>query len=288
MSCLPSYEETSHSQIERISKCPYCLGKHSSFFAKENGWRYVICRACGLIRLEERIKEQYISTIYNCDYHRKKNIGYELKVAKKRLGLLRLESHRPIRIHEDGAGIGAFAFTALKQGHVISASDLGQDSVDQARELFDITIEKKSIEELEVPKGSLDAFACFNLLSHLYEPWNYIDRVASLLRPGGIFIFRTGNRKGIFKHYGELSAPEHVYHYHSGITKKLCQANGLKLIREIPAFDSDVPLSIIHSRLISGLPNRIKKPARLAGLLTHRIWNFCKLPKEDYFYLFKK
>lgn len=277
-------EHFESDNLEVIDKCPYCASSTSTHVANEVGFDYLQCDACEIIYLTPRVKEKFAHLIYDYDYHISPNKDYEQIIARKRLALFRFQTGG-LRIHEDGAGIGSFAYVAKQAGHDVSASDFGGDSIEKAKAMFGMDVAQGSLEDQNLKSSSLDGLACFNLMCHLYTPWKYIEEVSRVLKPDGFFLCRTGDRRGFFKKWGNLGAPEHNFHYNRKILVRMLRENGLVLRRFFPAFDSDFPFNLI-------LPDAERSAASRAKITLartiHRTWTSLKLPKEDIFFLAQK
>jgi hypothetical protein len=135
----------------------------------------------------------------------------------------------------------------------------------------------------ELGESSVDVFASFNLLSHVYLPWEYLKRVSHLLVPDGRLLLRTGDRSGSFRNlrWGQWSAPEHVFHYNASILREMMNAAQLTVERIIPAFDSDYPY-FLYDYSHGSQPSRLRKAARLACGLSVLTWNTLGLKKMTY------
>ncbi len=266
---------------EELKVCPYCSSGSREHLKDENGYSYVECKSCELIYLSKRLRPEHLHLIYgDHSYHNVDNPKYQLNIARKRLKFL---GELPVgaRIHEDGAGSGAFLKVAQERGFKITGSDLGEDSVKKGKEAFGVTIHHGSVETVGLQRNSLDVFVAFNLLCHLYAPWDYLQKVSSYLRQDGLFLTRIGDRTGFFRSYGKLGAPEHVFHFGIDLLKKMYGKVGLEVIDVKPAFDSDFPYLFFDAA----------KTSRLAHFFCQnavRVWNFLELPKEDVFILARK
>ena len=278
---MPHINEISADKLETLSACPYCSSTEHRFMFEENGFPYLSCKGCRLIYLKTRIREQHLDLIYNDEsYHSIESPEYQLMIGKKRLALFG-KLPEGGRIHEDACGSGFFAKACVDQGLNLTASDLGDDSINKSKQAYGIDVQKGSLEDLKIASASLDALASFNLISHLYQPWDYFSEIERILKPGGLAVMRTGNRKGFFYYlgWGHWSAPEHVFHVDEYVMKRMAEQAGLVLEKVKPAFDSDFPFIFDPPK---------SKVIRKVASITVRAWAKLSLPSDDAFYMIRK
>lgn len=72
--------------------------------------------------------------------------------------------------------------------------EIAEEPAEKAKEIADFFIQG-DIERIDIPitRGSLDLVLCLDVLEHLYDPWNVVERLSMLLRPGGIMISSIPN-----------------------------------------------------------------------------------------------
>lgn len=95
-----------------------------------------------------------------------------------------------------GCGEGATSAYLREHGYCRWAAgiELSPQAAAQARKRLDLVI-AGNIENLELPfdDGSLDLILCLDVLEHLVDPWTVVDRMATLLRPGGMILASIPN-----------------------------------------------------------------------------------------------
>ena len=195
---LPPITRFDAHQLEHLDRCPWCGGTISIPLFVERGFPCVQCKACTLIYLSVRVRQDFVGLIYDQPgYHEvSENLPYLRRTGERRLDLLG-ELKPGTRVVEDGSGNGAFVAACLAQGLDATGCDVGADAVASAQRAFGVELTHGTLESLELPSGSVDVFACFNLLSHLYAPWDYFAEVRRIIRPGGRLLIRTGDRAGL-------------------------------------------------------------------------------------------
>ena len=85
------------------------------------------------------------------------------------------------------------------------------------------------------PPESFDVITCFDVLEHVYEPRQVVEKVATWLKPGGIFYFQVPNINSaearVFGTYWHgLELPRHLFHYSPASLRSLAKAAGLKVV----------------------------------------------------------
>jgi 2-polyprenyl-3-methyl-5-hydroxy-6-metoxy-1,4-benzoquinol methylase len=284
MVMMPDISRFTQEQLETLAACPWCKDSSPLPMFVEKGFPYVQCQKCELIYLQTRVRQEHLGAVYGEDYHSQVDARYAWRNGEKRLDLLgALPSGA--RIHEDAAGSGAFVAVCQQRGFHCTGNDLGVGSIKTAKDMFGVALTHGTVADAELKPGSLDVFAAFNLLSHLYEPWNYFRSVAELLSPTGVLLLRTGNRVGHFRtfQWGRWSAPEHVFHYTISTIRDMMRASGLEIVRMVPAFDSDYPYFMSKQAEDGSLHPVVRRTARRCWSLSVLTWNYLRLPKDDVF-----
>jgi SAM-dependent methyltransferase len=255
----------------------------------EKGFPYVQCKKCDLIYLQTRVRQEHLGAVYAEEYHSQVDARWSWRTAEKRMDLLG-SLPAGARIHEDASGSGAFVAVCQKRGFDCTGNDLGVGSIHTAKEMFGVTLTHGTVADAGLRAGSLDVFVAFNLLSHLYEPWNYFRTVAELLSPTGQMLLRTGNRVGHFRtiQWGNWSAPEHVFHYTDSTIRDMMRSSGLQIDRIIPAFDSDYPYFMYKQAQDNNLHPVVRRFARRCSAMGVLTWNCLGLPKDDVFIIAKR
>jgi SAM-dependent methyltransferase len=284
---MPAITEFEPSQLETLTACPFCNCASVDYLFSERGFTYVECRSCRLIFLSTRLREEQLGLLYDSDgYHSAQPSAANRRTAQKRVQLLG-SLPAGARVVEDAAGDGLFVRACLEHGYSATGCDLGKDAVAKALLASNVQLANCTLEGLSLEAGSVDAVASFNLLSHLYRPWDYVQLVARALRPGGVWLTRVGDKTGWKKLLarGAWSAPEHVFHFPLALIERMAQAAGLELELARPAFDSDFPETIARLGKRGGLPGRL---GRGASQLALGAWIVLRLPRDDYYLRFVK
>ena len=99
---------------------------------------------------------------------------------------------RPLRILDFGCGTGWLGASLRSMGEVTGV-DLSEVAIDHGRHLFaDVRLLAGHFSDVELD-GGYDLVLSADVLAHVDDQGGYVERVADLLRPGGVFFLMTQN-----------------------------------------------------------------------------------------------
>ncbi len=173
-----------------------------------------------------------------------------------------------------GDGIGCDSLYLTQAGHRVTYCDLGELSRRFAQELFAVAgMPFESRHDLDaLPAESYDAIVCLDVLEHVPEPANLVEKLARCLKPGGILIVSAP----FFAVGAEF--PTHLASNvkHSGSLARLYGRFGLKLVDGRPFHDPLVlsKAPIIYAAGTSGWWRRAMVHAGGMILRGARYWSW--------------
>ena len=117
------------------------------------------------------------------DLVRHRGDDYGRLVHAHKIGLLK----RPLgRVLDVGCAEGAGAAALRAHGATrIAGIELDQGFASEARKRYDEVVCGGVPDNLPWPEESFDTVLCYDVLEHLYDPWETARKLASLLTPGG-------------------------------------------------------------------------------------------------------
>lgn len=138
-------------------------------------------------------------------------------------------------------------------------------------------------ETIPYPDASFDLVFADNVLEHLESPQMVFNEVARILRPGGVFLGKTPNKR----HYMPLIAQMTPFWFHRWVNRK----RGRKEIDTFPTrYRANTPTDLEHLalnagllvdsfRLVEGRPEylRLSSITYLVGLAYERLVNLSRL-----------
>lgn len=103
-----------------------------------------------------------------------------------------------------------------------------------ARTNYHLDIINAPIEAIDYPAESLDVITLWDVLEHLEDPAQTLQRLYQLLKPDGILILRLPNSssrdaKLFGKYWAGLDSPRHFFVFNQNNLSSLLQANGFEI-----------------------------------------------------------
>ena len=187
-----------------MKPCTVCgsLKDNKFLFEKENDDRGVgsinicqcgTCQAVYLGRYNEFFDDELYA--YYAKYTGKsKDQVYDSLTKKSYLQVLKLlEAYGCGKsILDVGCGNGSFVDAALEQGYNIKGIELSQAAVDIAQG-FNLPVHKLDFFAGEIEDASLDVVTMFEVMEHLPQPVQFLQRAEQVVKPGGLIYLTTPN-----------------------------------------------------------------------------------------------
>jgi len=197
-------------------ECPACGMRNGRAVYRAERKTCLVCPGCGLVRMaffEPRknpyAERSYFFEEYKAQYGRTyiEDIPSIRVAAAKRLAVIESllaaetpEGHRGQRVLDVGCAYGAFVAEAQARGWNAVGSDLAPDAVEYVQATYGVPAFRADFAEPGADGLYPRNLACLTMwyvIEHFDELARVLRRVASLLRPGGVFAFSTPSGSGI-------------------------------------------------------------------------------------------
>jgi SAM-dependent methyltransferase len=123
----------------------------------------------------------------------------------------------PGRLLEVGCGHGSFLSASRARGYEVFGLEPHPSRARYVEDVLGIKVEQAFLEENRLPTGSFDIVYHCDLLAHFPDPIASLQRMCSLLRPGGVLFLEVGILGGIsptwYKIMGHLDLGPHLWFY---------------------------------------------------------------------------
>jgi len=177
---------------------------------------------------------------------------YEAHVGTRRqnLGWLRRldynygieKRHRAIRRYakaghllDVGCGAGAFLEGMRERGWEVEGIEPGVRAATYAREELGLEIQNATLEEAHLEPVSLDVVTMWNVLEHLSDPAQSLNRIREALRPGGLLVFAIPNVESydlrLFRQYwAGYDLPRHLFVFPPETLQEMVRSVGFEVL----------------------------------------------------------
>lgn len=244
---------------ESVPACEFC-GDRDIFTKYEIGDRHRIrrCRSCALMWLEPRPSEEELDDVYGSRYYKNDGFfapsgdgtfGYGDYAAGRFVRSLamvrlfgRLERFRPggstdargAGLLDCGCGLGYLLDVAEDRGYSVQGIERNRYAVDKIRRKFRFPVHHGDV--MNFSGGPFDVVTMLDLIEHLKNPFAAIDKVRTLLKPGGVFAMSTmdsdslvsrlmGSRLEDFRR-----TREHLYFFNRPVLRAMLERAGFEIL----------------------------------------------------------
>ena len=237
--------------------CPVCgsqsFSQSASGFDYEsqtcrNEWFFVRCNACTHVWLNPRPAISTLGVIYPPTYYAynyQQQINPIALAGKRWLDSAKMKSiikrlpHEPSSFVDIGCGDGRFLRAMHERG--LKKSDVYGLELDE-NVIAPLRADGygafcRRVEDCdEIANDSIDLATMFHVIEHVDDPGAVVKKVASWLRPGGVFAVETPNVDSLDartfkeKFWGGYHIPRHWNLFSPPTLKRLFEDNGLRVI----------------------------------------------------------
>lgn len=245
--------------------CLVCGGhKFTEPFSRRLPW-VAQCETCGLVFAHPQPTDAELLEIYDDAYFA--TFGYRGGLAEsyrrmKRCGFQRLldqvrplVEHREVRLLDVGSGLGDMLFVGQAQGWRVCGLEPNPWAVERANAVLPGATIAGTLSTAPWSPESFDVISCLDVLEHLRQPRECLERMLSLLRPGGLLLITTID---IDSFLAKLSGHRWV-HFHRD---HLWYFNRRSLSRIVTAAGFDV--------VLNRTPAKVFNLNYLLGILRHQ------------------
>lgn len=225
--------------------CEICGSQTQTHLYEVNGFPVVRCRECGLVFIGRRPRPEELLALYDEAYYEDSSQpgynGYAEAEARKRhhdRTLLReIETYRrPGQMIEIGCAYGYFLDEARRRGWGVRGIEPSAHAARHARERFGLDVGERPFTEMPVEPESLDAVVLWDVIEHLSDPRETVDRAAAWLRPGGVLALSTGNVASLAARlhgadWSLMTPPWHQFYFSPITIRRLLAQTGFEVLR---------------------------------------------------------
>ena len=231
--------------IEKI--CAGCGGDRFKPAWKDFTIPFVKCKNCGLVfqnpqPVPDELVGRYDSEYFDYEIDNEDNffnlmllglgdVGF-FEIEKKLLGKLQQEGKRPVFL-DVGCATGRLIFEMKGRGWDVAGVEVCEPAARYGIENRGVDIRISPLEAASFDTASIDVVHCSHLIEHLAEPEVFVEEVARILKPGGIFIIVTPDISGfqarLFGAQWRSAIADHMYLFSKKTLSDLMLKSGFKI-----------------------------------------------------------
>jgi len=221
--------------------CPVCGGDEFRPEWDVEGASFVSCRHCRLILQNPQPVQKALKARYDAEY-----FDYEIRNEESffHLMMLGLEDAgffdeivptlpQDRKILDIGCATGRLLNHFRKAGWDTSGAELCVESAEYGNREYGVNISASSLEDSGFPDSEFSVVHASHLIEHVNNPAAFVDEVARVLMPGGVFICVTpsadGFQAGLFGSSWRSAIPDHVTLFSKSTLKRLLENSGLRV-----------------------------------------------------------
>lgn len=225
-----------------LNCCPIC-GQNGaeSWLEAPDRWhrrqqlhQLISCSSCSLVWVRNPPSPGEMNHHYGTDYHRLVNRAGESSPIRWRKYAENLKQYKRAGALLDlGCSSGAFLASLKSQPWKLSGIEISSSSARKARATTGAEVFVGDILAAPFPPGSFDVVTCFDVLEHVHQPREVVEKVWEWLKPDGIFYVVLPNilswEARIFRSYWfGLELPRHLFHFSPESLRRLLESVGFR------------------------------------------------------------
>jgi SAM-dependent methyltransferase len=228
---------------ERV--CDLCGSNSHELLYEKDGWPIVRCRSCALVFVGRELSSQDLISLYDETYYEDPDAegygGYGAAEDRKRHHnrtlLAELERvAKPGTLLEVGCAYGFFLDEARQQGWQVQGLEPSAHAAAEASRRLAIDIPTSPLTELILDPESVDAVVMWDVIEHLPNPRDTLQKAAATLRPGGVIALSTGDiGSSAARLHGAdwslMTPPWHQYYFSRTTLRRMLGATGFEVIK---------------------------------------------------------
>ena len=207
-------------------RCVLCGTSQGEVVLEEAGWSGRAC-SCGVVYIDPRPDEHAIDPTHDMHVD-----DYYERPARDRMDWIE-RSRGPCRLLEVGGGTGHLLQRARERGYQVQAIEPNPECA-RALEALGIPVERRIVEESQLPDGSADVVFHVDLLSHFPDPVRALRSMKRIAGPDGLLCFEVGVFGGLARGWypwiGRPGFPEHRWFYSETAIGNVMARAGLEIV----------------------------------------------------------
>lgn len=218
--------------------CIVCRGEVFAFLARDGAYEWEECRGCGYVRVSRAFSLAEAVASEDEDAARMYIEGYRRKFASKMARVRRRARRMRRRARGDafldvGSNYGFMVAAAEEAGFRAVGVEVSAPLVEAARQQFPgRSFLQGALEAQDFAARRFDAVYCSEVIEHTSDPRLFLERIAAVMRSGGILYLTTPHiREYRRRDYAGMAAPGHKLYFNEANITRLLEECGFATVR---------------------------------------------------------
>ena len=224
------------------NSCALCGALERRHVLDKDGYPIARCRSCGLVQVDVELGRDELEAIYGEDFFTEEELFHDYVAQRE----IRLESGASLaavlaglvpggRLLDVGSAAGFFLEAASKHFEVTGV-EFSAFAAEYARREFGHRVMTGDVTEAGLEGERFDVVTMWATIEHMADPLAAVERVASLTRPGGLFVLSTGDVTGPLARldlydWNLMLPPYHLFFFSPKTIDLLLRKSGFRLRR---------------------------------------------------------
>lgn len=203
----------------------------------------VRCRHCGLVYLNPRPTPEEIGAFYPPEYDpflpaiedepsRFRRLDRRFRQFRQCREVMRY-ANRPGQMVDVGCATGTFLEGMRQRGWQVQGVELTPWAASYARQRLGLDVFTGTLEAAGFSASSFDLVTMWDVLEHVYNPWQTLQEIRRILKPGGWFVFSIPDvdcveARWFGPYWVGWDIPRHLHLFSQDVIKRMLSENGLQ------------------------------------------------------------
>jgi len=211
------------------TNCLVCSGSNIKGLKHYEQLGLVKCKNCGFVFMKQITSAEELGEHYKTYSYDKERTLSSMTIASYNSTLDEFEPYRKTnRLLDVGCGVGHFLEVARQRGWQVFGTEYSEKAVEIATEKG-INMQQGALILSHYEPESFDVITSFEVIEHINNPVEELNKINQLLRPGGLFYCTTPNFNSLLRYwfkerYKVIEYPEHLSYYtRKTLNKVICE-----------------------------------------------------------------
>lgn len=222
--------------------CALCGSAPCSTLGVNDGLQVVRCHGCGLVYVNPQPTAPAVEAYYGAkELLAQESWSSYFEHTERQLADLWHERLTDVsrwtnggapRLLDIGCGCGEFLHFARLRGWQVSGFEFSSSVAELARQKYGHSLRVGNLEAMGFPARAFDLVTMWHVLEHLREPRAALERIATLLAPGGILALEVPNLDFLARKSWRypMSRTLHLYHFSPATLAALVEGAGFHVL----------------------------------------------------------